>query len=57
MLATAWLWTRVLGLIVGIGALLMGLSLMDEDDRSGLRFISGGAGIVLLGLAATFWPR
>ena len=56
MLATAWFWIRFLGLALGIGALLMGLSLMENDDRSGLKFISGGAGIILLGLAATIWP-
>lgn len=56
MLSTAWFWVRALVLIAGAGALWMGLSLMDDDDRWGLRFVSGGAGIVLLGLAATFWP-
>ena len=56
MIATAWLWVRVLGLVAGICALLIGFSLMDGDDRSGLRFVSGGATVVLLCLAATFWP-
>lgn len=56
MLSTAWFWVRALVLAMGAGTLWMGLSLMEDDDRWGLRFVSGGAGIVLLGLAATFWP-
>lgn len=56
MITTFWLWFRVLGLVAGIFALLIGFSLMDGDDRSGLRFVSCGATMVLLCLAATFWP-
>ena len=56
MLSTAWFWIRVLGFVLGIGALWIGLYLMKDDDKSGLRLVSGGAGIVILGLAATFWP-
>jgi len=56
MLSTAWFWIRVLSFVLGIGALWVGLYLMKDDDQSGLRLVSGGAGIVLLDLAATFWP-
>lgn len=52
MLATAWLWIRVVGLAVGIAAVWMGLSVMADDDQLGLKFVSCGAGIVLLGLVA-----
>jgi hypothetical protein len=55
MLATAWFWVRVFGLAIGIGAFWIGLSLMEDDDQSALRLISGGAGIIILGLAATLW--
>ena len=55
MLATAWFWVRVLGLTAGIGAVWIGISSMDRDEQIGLKFLSSGAGIVLLGLAATFW--
>lgn len=54
MLAAAWLWIRVLGLAVGIGALWLGFSILDDDDRFGLRFVSYGAGMVFVSLAATF---
>lgn len=56
MLVTAWFWIRLLGLVLGIGAVWIGLSIMEDDDQSGLKFISGGAGIILLGLAPTIWP-
>lgn len=54
MVATAWFWIRVLGLAAGIGALCIGFSILDDDDRSGLRFVSYGAGMVLLTVTATF---
>lgn len=55
MLTTAWFWIRVLDLTLGSGALWLGLSLMTGDDRSGLKFVSVGAGMIILCLAATFW--
>lgn len=54
MVTTAWFWIRVLGLAAGIVALWIGFSILDDDDRSGLRFVSYGAGMVLLTVAATF---
>ncbi|HLJ77910.1 MAG TPA: hypothetical protein VKT75_10890 [Acidobacteriaceae bacterium] len=54
MLATAWLWVRVVGLAVGIGALWLGFAVLEDDDRSGLRFVSYGAGMVFVSVAATF---
>ena len=56
MLTTAWFWIRMLDLILGASALWLGLSLMNRDDQSGLRFVSCGAGMILLCVAATFWP-
>jgi hypothetical protein len=55
MLATAWFWVRMLDLTAGIGAVWIGISSMDRDEQIGLKFLSSGAGIVILGLAATFW--
>jgi len=57
MLVTAWFWVRVLSLTAGIGAVWIGISSMERDEQIGLRFLSSGAGIVLLSLAATFWAR
>lgn len=56
MLSTAWMWIRLLGIAAGIGAFWIGLSAMDDDDQPGLEFISAGAGVFVLCLAATFWP-
>lgn len=55
MLATALFWISVLSLAAGIGVVLRGLFVMSKDGRLGLRFISFGSAIVLIGLAATFW--
>lgn len=55
MLTTAWFWIRVLDLTLGSGALWFGLSMMNSDDRSGLKFVSVGAGMILLCVVATFW--
>ena len=55
MLTTAWFWIRVLDLILGFAALWLGLSLMQGDDRSGLKFVSVGACMIILCLAGTFW--
>ncbi|HKU28170.1 MAG TPA: hypothetical protein VJQ54_22070 [Candidatus Sulfotelmatobacter sp.] len=57
MLAIAWFWIRVLTLATGIGVVGIGLSSMDRDEQIGLRFLSTGAVILLLGLAAACWPR
>lgn len=56
MLATAWFWIRALSLASGIGVVWIGLSSMDRDEQIGLRFLSIGAAIILLDLAAAFWP-
>lgn len=56
MLSTAWMWVRLLGIAAGVGAFWLGLSVIDDDDQPGLEFVSGGAGVILLCLAATFWP-
>lgn len=55
MLTTAWFWIRVLDLVLGSAAVWLGLSLMQGDDRSGLKFVSVGAGMIILCLAGTFW--
>lgn len=55
MLSTAWMWVRLLGIAAGIGAFWLGLSVIDDDDQHGLEFVSGGAGVVLLFLVASFW--
>jgi hypothetical protein len=56
MFATAWFWFRVFALAAGVGAIWLGLSVMDDDDRMGLRYLSCGSAIAFLILAATFWP-
>ncbi|HKR26807.1 MAG TPA: hypothetical protein VJS11_05105 [Acidobacteriaceae bacterium] len=53
MIATVWFWLLVMCLAVGIGLLWIGFAVMDDDDRSGLRFISYGAGVVIVSLVAT----
>lgn len=53
MTGTLWFWLVVMCLAVGIGLLCIGFAVMDDDDRSGLRFISYGAGVVIVSLAAT----
>lgn len=55
MLAIVWICIRVLGLLVGTGALCFGFLLMDGDNRSAMRYVSCGASMVLLSLA-TFLP-
>jgi len=55
MLTTAWFWIRVLDLVLGSAAVWLGLSLMQGDDRSGLKFVSVGACMIILCLAGTFW--
>lgn len=50
---TLWVWLVVLCLTVGIGLLCIGFAVLDDDDRSGLRFISYGAGVVIVSLLAT----
>ena len=52
MIATVWFWLLVMCLVVGIGLLWIGFAVMDDDDRSGLRFISYGAGVVIVSLMA-----
>lgn len=52
MIATVWFWLIVICMAVGIGLLWIGFAVMDDDDRSGLRFISYGAGVVIVSLAA-----
>lgn len=61
MLATALFWVSVLCLAAGIGVVLRGFYLMSndrrlrsQDGRLGLRFISLGSAIVVIGLAVTF---
>lgn len=61
MLATALFWVSVLCLAAGVIVVLRGFYLMstdrrlrNEDSRLGLRFISLGSAIVMIGLAATF---
>ena len=55
MLSTAWMWVRFLGVAAGIAAFWLGLSVMDDDDKPALRFIAGGAGVIILLVAASFW--
>jgi hypothetical protein len=55
MLSTAWIWIRLLAVAAGVGAFWLGLTVLDNDDLPGLELISGGAGVILLCLAATFW--
>ena len=56
MMATALFWMVVLVCLLGVGSLWCGMALMVEgDDRSGLPFVSCGAGLVLLCLGAVFW--
>jgi hypothetical protein len=55
MLSTAWMWVRLLGIATGIAAFWLGLSMMDDDDKPGLKFIAGGAGVIILLVAASFW--
>jgi hypothetical protein len=54
MLATAWFWMAFVSLAAGIGVVGLGLFLIGENSRAGLRFISGGAAIVMLGMLVTF---
>ena len=54
MLAIAWFWIALLSLAAGIGVVGRGLFLIGKNSRLGLRFISGGAAIVILGLVFTF---
>jgi len=56
MLSTAWMCIRLLGISAGLGMVWLGLSVMDDDDEPDLEFASGGAGVVLLFVAATFLP-
>lgn len=62
MLATALFWLSVVSLMAGICVVLRGFYLISNDrrmrsyeSRLGLRFISLGSVIVVIGLAATFW--
>ena len=57
MITTALLWIVVLVSAVGIGMFWIGLNSLEDDDRPALRFISLGAGLVILCLVATFWPK
>lgn len=54
MLATAWFWMAFLSLAAGLIVVGRGLFLIGKNSRVGLRFISGGSAIVMLGLIATF---
>jgi hypothetical protein len=54
MLATAWFWIAFVSLVAGIVVVGRGLLLIGKNSRVGLRFISGGSAIVMLGLIATF---
>src|SRR5579872_1989634 len=54
MPATAWFWSTMFIFVLGIGVVSHGFYLMSRDGRLGLRFISFGSAIVMLGLAATF---
>lgn len=54
MLAIAWFWVSVLSLAGGVGVVSRGLFLIGKNGRLGLRFVSCGSAIVILGLVATF---
>lgn len=56
MLTVAWFWICALSFTAGIGVVSRGFYLMrrDRDSRLGLRFVSFGSAIVVVGLAATF---
>lgn len=57
MIATALLWIVVLVSAVGIGMFWIGLNALEDNDRPALAFISWGAGLVILCLVVTFWPK
>ncbi|HET7348832.1 MAG TPA: hypothetical protein VFJ10_15965 [Acidobacteriaceae bacterium] len=57
MMNTALLWIVVLVSALGIGMFWIGLNSLEDNDRPALSFISWGAGLVILCLAATFWPK
>lgn len=54
MLAIALVWVSVLCLAAGVGVLVRGLYLMRRNGRLGLRFVSCGSAIVLVGMVVTF---
>lgn len=54
MLTVAWFWICALSFTAGIGVVSRGFYLMRRDSRLGLRFVSFGSAIVVVGLAATF---
>lgn len=53
MLATAWFWLRLLALLFGLGVFAIGLTVLKEDEQSGLKYVSCGVGVVLLEVAVT----
>jgi hypothetical protein len=57
MMNTALLWIVVLVSALGIGMFWIGLNSLEDNDRPALRFISLGAGLVILCLVGTFWPK
>jgi uncharacterized membrane protein (UPF0136 family) len=54
MPAAAWFWFLTSGVVTGMAFLWFGMTLMEEDDRAGLKLVAGGAALVLVCLVAQF---
>ena len=54
MPAAAWFWMFTSGVVTGIAFLWFGMTLMEEDDQSGLKLVAGGVALVLFCLVAQF---
>ena len=54
MLAIAWFWLSVFCLGAGVLVLARGLYMIRKNGRLGLRFVSCGSAIMLVGIVVTF---